>query len=184
MLTGLTLHLCFLKFIGDPVEYRKATGGKPFAHELQELRKGLADGELDVSEHATAEGDLTWLGALSPASQACVFPSSFLLHAPLVALFNLQPQALFAFLEDFIYKGKFDGQIRNGLRRKQSVAEALQHADIKDLWEKVLGSGFSDDGNKKNAQGADEQKMMLQWKKGNRVYFHHCQIFDLPFLQH
>ena len=115
----------------------------------------------------------------------CVSPSSFFLHAPLVDLFNLQPQALFAFLEDFIYKGKFDGQIRNGLRHNQSVAEVLQHADIKDLWEKVLAGGCSDDGSKKNAQGADEQdKNDAAMEERNLVYFHHCQIFDLPFLQH
>ncbi len=93
-------------------------------------------------------------------------------HAPSLALVNLQPQALFAFLEDFIYKGKFDGQIRNGLRRNQSVAEALQHDDIKDLWEKALGGGCSDDGNKSD----------VAMEERNLVYFHHCQIFDLPFL--
>ena len=97
----------------------------------------------------------------------------------------MQPQALFAFLEDFIYKGKFDGQIRNGLRHNQSVAEVLQHADIKDLWEKVLAGGSSDDASKKNAQGADEQdKNDAAMEERNLVYFHQCQIFDLPLLQH
>lgn len=86
-----------------------------------------------------------------------------------MALFNLQPQALFAFLEDFVYKGKFDGQIRSGLRHNQSVAELLQHADIKELWEKVLAGGSTDDKNKKNAQDDGQEKMMLQWKKETRL---------------
>ena len=71
------------------MEYRKATGGKPFAQELLELRKGLADGELDVSEHATAQRDLTAWCSFPSFPGLCVSPSSFFLHAPLINLVDL-----------------------------------------------------------------------------------------------
>lgn len=86
-----------------------------------------------------------------------------------MALFNLQPQASFAFLEDFVYKGKFDGQIRSGLRHNQSVAELLQHADIKELWEKVLAGGSTDDKNKKNAQDDGQEKNDAAMEERNQA---------------
>jgi len=42
----------------------------------------LEDRELDVSEHATTQGDLTWLGALLPASEASVLPLHFVSSCP------------------------------------------------------------------------------------------------------
>ena len=57
----------------DPIEYRKATGGKPFSQELMELRSSLEEGELDLASKASKEADLTWLGALHPATQVRFF---------------------------------------------------------------------------------------------------------------
>ena len=76
-------------------------------------------------------------------------------------------------MEDFIYKCKFDGPIRNGLRRNSSVFDILQHADIKDRWEEVLKGageagkpdGRDDEMMKKDSDGLEESAFP-QWKQG------------------
>ena len=73
-----------------------------------------------------------------------------------MALFNLQPQALFAFLEDFVYKGKFDGQIRSGLRHNQSVASRNY-------------GGSTDDKNKKTAQDDGQEKNDAAMEERNQA---------------
>ena len=47
-------------------------------------------------------------------------------------------QEAFSFLESFIYKGSYDGCIRTGLRCGHSVIDVLNHADVKEQWEKIL----------------------------------------------
>lgn len=72
---------------------------------------------------------------------------------------KINPQAclkvFFKFMEDFVYKCKFDGPIRNGLRHNSSVFDILQHADIKDRWEEVLKGA----GEASRSDGRDDETM-------------------------
>ena len=67
-------------------------------------------------------------------------------------------------MEDFIYKCKFDGPIRNGLRHNSSVFDILQHADIKDRWEEVL-KGAGEAGKPDGRDDEMMKKTLMDWKK-------------------